>query len=154
MKEKPLPKFCTTFMKTNAEDYTLITSSSLFAYCVNVLGYSETSAQRRIAAARLLAHIPEIEKKIEQGKLSLTNIGQATTFFKEQNIEKLEEKKVILKQLEDLTKKECEKTLLGISGEKKPAKESTKRISQDKVKVSIILSDETQAEFEKLKAAW
>ncbi|HXH76780.1 MAG TPA: HNH endonuclease [Bacteriovoracaceae bacterium] len=125
---------------------------SLFNYCVNILGYSESSAQRRIVAARLLANMPEIEIKIEQGKLSLSNIGQAISFFKEHNIEKLEDKKVILKKIENQSKKECEKTLFGISGEKIPAKESVKRLSKDQIKVSIILSDETQAEIEKLKA--
>ncbi|HXH74758.1 MAG TPA: HNH endonuclease signature motif containing protein [Bacteriovoracaceae bacterium] len=124
---------------------------SLFAYCVNILSYSESSAQRRIAAARLLAHIPEIEEKIENGCLNLTILGQANTFFKEQNIEKIEDKKIILKKLEDLTKKECEKKLFELSGDKRPAKEGSKRISKDQVKVSIILSDETQAEVDKLK---
>ncbi|HXH76133.1 MAG TPA: HNH endonuclease signature motif containing protein [Bacteriovoracaceae bacterium] len=126
--------------------------ASLFAYCVKILGYSESSAQRRIVAARLLRYIPEIEEKIEQGSLSLSNIGQANTFFKDYKIEKIEEQKKILNQIEDMSKKDCEKMLLGISGEKKPARESNKRISKDKVKVSIILSDETQAEVEKLKA--
>lgn len=125
---------------------------SLFAYCVNILGYTESSAQRRIAAARLLAHIPEIEQKIEDGHLNLTTLGQANTFFKEQKIEKIEEKKSILKKIEDLTKKECEKKLFELSGEKKPAKEGSKRISENQVKVSIILSDETLAEVDKLKA--
>ncbi|HXH73634.1 MAG TPA: hypothetical protein VNJ08_01615, partial [Bacteriovoracaceae bacterium] len=61
--------------------------SSLFAYCVTILGYSESSAQRRIVAARLLSHIPEMEEKIEQGHLSLSYIGQANLFFKENKIE-------------------------------------------------------------------
>ncbi|HXH76019.1 MAG TPA: HNH endonuclease signature motif containing protein [Bacteriovoracaceae bacterium] len=84
--------------------------------------------------------------------MTLSNIGQATQFFKENKVEKLEDKKVILRKIEDLTKKACEKTLLGISGKTLPAKESSKRISHDHVKVSIILSDETQAEVDKLKA--
>ncbi|HXH75268.1 MAG TPA: HNH endonuclease signature motif containing protein [Bacteriovoracaceae bacterium] len=124
---------------------------SLFAYAVKVLGYSESSAQRRIVAARLLGHIPELEEKIEQGTLTLSNIGQANRFFIENKVDKIEDKIQILSQIEDQSKKDCEKTLFGLSGEKKPARESNKRISQDKSKVSYILSDETQAEVLKLK---
>ncbi len=126
--------------------------SSLFAYCVNILSYSESSAQRRIEACRLLTEIPEIEEKIEHGHLSLTNIGQVTRFIKEQKITDTEQKKAVLSQIEDMSKSECEKTLFGLSGEKKPAREGVKRISKFEAKVSYILSDETRAKVNKLKA--
>jgi hypothetical protein len=125
---------------------------SLFAYCVNILGYSESSAQRRIVAARLLSDLPEIESKLEEGTLSLTNISQANQFFREHEIKSLDEKKEILGAIENLTKKQCEKKLFEISGNEKPARETEKRISKNKNKVTLILSDETMEEVEKLKA--
>jgi hypothetical protein len=126
--------------------------SSLFSYCVTILGYSESAAQRRIEASRLLAEIPEIEEKIEQGSLSLTNIGQVSKFIKDNNIRDPEQKKAVLLQVEDMSKAQCEQTLFGISGLKKPAREGVKRISKDESKVSYILSDETRSKVEKLKA--
>src|SRR5271154_5269619 len=55
---------------------------SLFSYVVGDLHHSEACAYRRIAAMRLLKELPEIEKKIESGELSLSVISQAQTFFR------------------------------------------------------------------------
>lgn len=49
--------------------------SSLFTYCVEHLKYSESAAQRRIVAMRALQLLPELEVKIENGKLSLSVIA-------------------------------------------------------------------------------
>ena len=122
--------------------------SSLFDYCVRELGYSEASAQRRIVAARMLAEIPEIEEKIEEGSLTLTNISQVNQFYKDApTAEKIE----ILKEVEGLTKKECEKKLFELSGKEVKPKEKQKRISENKIQVAIVLTDETMKEIEKLK---
>ncbi|HXH75232.1 MAG TPA: HNH endonuclease signature motif containing protein [Bacteriovoracaceae bacterium] len=126
--------------------------TSLFDYCVRILGYCESSAQRRIVASRLLQEIPELEKKIDDGLLSLSNISQVNQFFRENEVITKEEKVGILKEVEGLTKKECEKKLIQISGTEKPAREHTKRLSTSTSKVTIILTDETLAEVEKLKA--
>jgi hypothetical protein len=125
--------------------------SSLFDYCVRELGYSEGEAVRRIQAARLLADIPEIEKKIESGHLSLSNISQASTFFKQNDVELASDKKAVLEQLENLSSREGEKMLFVMSGEEKKEKETEKRISSSKVKVSIILSDKTLQALQTLK---
>lgn len=123
--------------------------SSLFDYCVRELGYSEASAHRRIVAARLLAVIPEIDGKIESGALTLTNISQMNHFFKESTPA---EKRGILKKIEGLSKKECEKKLFQLSGKEEIPRETQKRVSADKVQVAIVLSDETMNELDKLKA--
>jgi hypothetical protein len=111
--------------------------------------YSESSAQRRIVACRMLADIPEIEKKLDEGLLTLTNISQVNQFFKDSTVP---EKRKILKQVEGLSKKECEKKLFALSGKELPAKDSKKRISEDKIKVAVVLSDETIKVLDKLKA--
>jgi hypothetical protein len=48
--------------------------SSLFVYLTEGVGYSESSAYRRIQAARLLQETPEIAEKIQSGKLNLSHI--------------------------------------------------------------------------------
>lgn len=125
--------------------------SSLFDYCLKELKYSDGEAVRRIQAARLLADIPELEKKIETGLLSLSNISQASTFFKQNEVEASSDKKAVLSQLENLSRREGEKMLFIISGEEKKEKETEKRISSSKVKVSIVLTDETLNTLRKLK---
>jgi hypothetical protein len=124
---------------------------SLFAYCIGELGYSEGSAQRRIVASRMLEDIPEIEAKIEGGILSLTNISQANQFFREQSIKTPLEKVVILQQIENLSKDECERKLLQISGNEKQARESKKRISFEKTRVVMIFSTKTMEEIDTVK---
>ncbi|HXH74577.1 MAG TPA: hypothetical protein VNJ08_06405 [Bacteriovoracaceae bacterium] len=131
--------------------YSDIRCSSLYDYCTRVLGYAEASAQRRIRAARLMLELPEIEVQIECGRLSLSNIAQASTFFTQENITALEEKKEILAELEGLTRREAEKRLFEISGNEIPARESKKRISDTKNIVSIILTDETLEKLDTVK---
>ena len=121
--------------------------SSLFAYCIGELGYSEGAAQRRIVAARELALMPEIEKKIEEGKLNLTNISLVNQF-----IENPKERREVLIEIEGMTKKECTQKLFEITGKEEIPKDKQKRISKDKVQVAFVLSDETMEHVEKLKA--
>jgi hypothetical protein len=54
--------------------------------------------------------------------------------------------------LKILQKSNVRKKLFEISGNEKPVREAEKRISKDKQKVTLILSDETMEEVEKLKA--
>jgi len=48
---------------------------------------------RRIAAARLMTHVPEIRAAIEEGKLNLTHIAMAQSVFKRKNILLLKKKR-------------------------------------------------------------
>ncbi len=126
--------------------YSDLKYSSLFNYCVYELGYSEGSAQRRIVAARMLREIPEIEEKIENGKLTLSNITLVNQY-----IDKTSERRKVLRAVEGLTKRECERKLFEITGKEIVPDEIKKRISQDKIQVAVVLSEETLAEIEKLK---
>lgn len=126
--------------------------TSLHDYCVRVLKLSEADAQRKIQSARLLADMPELEIKIKKGSLTLTNLAKVATFFNQQEIKSVEEKKEILQQVEDLTKKECERRLFQIAGTEVTEKESLKRVSQNSLKFSLIITDETFEKLERLKA--
>ena len=125
--------------------------TSLFDWCVKDLGLCEGSAHLRITAARLLADIPEIEIKIENGALNLSNISQVNQFCRENNIKDLEVKKDILNQIENLTKKETDQKLFSLTGIQKPGRETKKRISDKKSKVTYILSDDTLDALEEFK---
>ncbi len=59
--------------------------NSLFSYCTEHLNYSPAQAQRRINAARLIKDIPQAEKMIEQGTLSLSNASSVQTHINQEN---------------------------------------------------------------------
>jgi hypothetical protein len=127
--------------------------TSLFDYCMRELGYAESSAIRRIQSARLLNELPQIESKIEDGSLSLTNLSLLNQFFKNGEITNVDEKMAIMAKVENKTKKECEKELFIISGKEAPViKDTTKRISKDKSRYNITLSDETAEAIEAVKS--
>jgi len=55
---------------------------SLHEYVVRELGYSDGAAHRRISAMRLMKVAPEVEQKLEQGKLTLSTASQIQNFLK------------------------------------------------------------------------
>jgi hypothetical protein len=87
---------------------------SLFNYVVQELGFSESSASRRIAAMRLLRDIPELEEKIESGDLTLTHLGKAAIAFRKEQVTDLGFKKEVLACIENTSTKTCEKALAEI----------------------------------------
>ena len=100
--------------------------ASLFAYAVAELKYSESQADRRISAMRLLRDVPQkdtpqLEAKITSGTLSLTNLVLAQTLFsKEKKAGRqmdAEAKLTVLSQLENQSTRQAEKIVCGISPE-------------------------------------
>ena len=59
--------------------------SSLFDYCVNYLGYSESAAGRRIQAARCIRRYPIVLEMLEKNELSLTTISQIEQELTDEN---------------------------------------------------------------------
>ena len=123
---------------------------SMMDYAVKELGYSEPSAARRIHAARLLREIPEIEAKIQDGSLSLSNLNKAAGFFKKEDIREPAKKKAILKKLENKSARQCDKTLIELSPMPLP-KEGLKVVSPTYQQLKINVSDETLEELELAK---
>ena len=58
--------------------------SSLFEYAVKELGYSESSAYRRIKAMKLCKELPETKLKMEKGELNLCTVSRLQTVFEKQ----------------------------------------------------------------------
>lgn len=89
---------------------------SLYEFCITELHYSEGASYRRIAAMRLIKAVPEIKEKAEAGKISLTAMAQAQSYFKRKENEltpinktaKLE----LLSKLEHRSSRECEREIL------------------------------------------
>jgi hypothetical protein len=129
---------------------------SLFAYAMGDLHYSESCAHRRIAAMRLLKELPELEKKIESGSLSLSVIAQAQTFFRQEaKLEKglaPEQKREILSSLEGKSSREAERELIALSSEpEKLRPEGVKPVSETLSELRCLLDPETLQQLERIR---
>lgn len=94
--------------------------SSLFSYCTEALGYSESAAQRRISAMRLMRDLPEVKEAVETGKVTLSNVAQVQTFLRREQKESktvysTAEKRELLATVSGLSSRECERKLAAIS---------------------------------------
>jgi len=89
--------------------------SSLFAYCMKVLKYSEDQTNRRISAMRLMRELPSIEEKIESGALSLSHLNKAQEMFRREKKAQRPRSKAakleVLSRIEQLPILEVKKTL-------------------------------------------
>lgn len=85
--------------------------TSLFSYLTKGLKYSESSALRRINAARILNAAPEIKKHLESGELNLMQVSfvaqaikQKETELKNQTVENKEPSEAVINKTELLMK--------------------------------------------------
>ncbi|PIU00116.1 MAG: hypothetical protein COT74_07125 [Bdellovibrionales bacterium CG10_big_fil_rev_8_21_14_0_10_45_34] len=133
--------------------FSIYKRQSLFDYCVSELGYSEGAASRRIQAMRFIHEIPEVEEKVASGKLSLTNIAQAQSFFREvkkqktqatltsQQIETIDKLKV-LKCLESKSSRQGQQYLCTLDRSAAKIKESTREVAPDLTQVTFNMDAE------------
>ena len=84
--------------------------SSLFEYAVKELGYSESSAYRRIKAMKLCKELPETKTQISTGKLNLCTASKLQTVFEKQEKQlknnAIKQQAIVTKSLLDKDKKE------------------------------------------------
>jgi hypothetical protein len=77
--------------------------ASLFAYCVERLGYCESSAGRRIAAARAMRRFPRIEGMLLSGEARLSAVAMVAV--------ELERDESVLEEIRGKTLREVEEVL-------------------------------------------
>lgn len=130
---------------------------SLFDFAVRKLGYSEDQAYRRISAMRLLKEVPEIEEKISEGHISLTHIGIAQSFFKQEakvtQKEITKEAKIeVFNRIACKTIREAERMTLALSSAPSPLREDKmKTVSSDQIEFKFYGPKELQDKIEKLR---
>jgi hypothetical protein len=133
--------------------------SSLFDFTVRHLGLSEGSAQRRIAAMRLMLDVPEAKAKLESGELSLSNASRVQTVFRAAKAESpasgaltIEQKKEVLESISGLTQRECESKLLEILPQAAPkVLERDRQVTEDHFELKMILSKEVHGKMKELQ---
>jgi hypothetical protein len=120
--------------------------SSLWDYCIQTLGYSESQAQRRIAAMRLIREIPEAEIQVKEGKITLAALAQAQTFFSQEKkqtgfVRTRDQKVSVLQKLEFKTKRENEKLLADICPKLIAIKESERPLGTGNYEIKLVLNN-------------
>ena len=131
--------------------------SSLCDWLTKGHGYSGSSAQRRIQAARLLKSVPMISEKLESGVTNLTTIARAQSVFmaKEKLGEKLshQDKVQVIEQLEQKSTFEVEQKLMHLFPEMALAAQPDKKIvvSDKQTRLTCDCSNETLALLERVK---
>lgn len=128
---------------------------SLFEYCVKVLKYSGGAAQRRIDTMRAMKLIPEIEQKLVTGELNCTTVSQAQSFFRQEAKQhkpySIEDKRELLKKLENKSTRECVATLVEISPEAIP-QEKRRALTFDKTELKLALDNDVIEVLDQIKS--
>jgi hypothetical protein len=114
--------------------------SSLFAFCMGELGYSEPEAQLRIQAMRLVRVAPEVADKIESGDLSMSVAAQIQSASRREDLP-AEEVQELVRELSGSSKREAEKVLAARFPEA-PRPERARPVSEDRVEVRFSISRE------------
>jgi hypothetical protein len=124
---------------------------SLFEMCVTEFKYSAAAAQRRIEAMRLIQDLPEVERKIETGELSLSAAAQVQSFLRrEEKPYSQEEKRELIQQIEGKSTRDVERELAKRNPELAPP-EKTRWIREDRIELRLSLDAATYENLEKLK---
>ena len=123
--------------------YSELKCTSLFDYCVRILGYSEGAAHRRISSARLMGKSPEVKAALEGGEVNLSQVSMMASLLNQENQHTSEEKpKLEINHLLDLTKK---------TGSTQKLKEEMSAKKTEFVSINFKLTKEEAQEWESLK---
>jgi hypothetical protein len=131
--------------------------SSLFNFCIDYLKYSEAAAQRRIVSMRALRDMPELEEKIETGKLSLSVLAMTESTLKQNaKLENrkvgTEERRIALDMVEGLSRRKAEFALVEKLGLEPIRIESTERpLRNGGVRIVLELTKEEIKEIDDLR---
>lgn len=127
---------------------------SLFEYCTRELGYSAGAAARRIAAMRLLKELPDLEPKIRNGDLQLSQLAQAQQHFQQERKEGRkpdpDQKREVLNSLEGKTSRETERFLVGLNPRAVPA-ERERVLSEELLEIRFIAGTALMKKIEEAK---
>lgn len=132
--------------------------SSLFDYSVKMLGYSEGQAHRRIQAMRLMKEIPEIEKKIAEGSLNLSNIAQAQTAFNELKRQNNNQpitnskKKEVLSKLENMSAREGQRQLFKLLPQAALPKEREREVGENQTEIKFLVDENLKKKLEEIRS--
>ena len=133
---------------------------NLFEFTQKELGYAESAAGRRIQAMRLLKDVPEVEKKIEEGTLSLSVASKVQSFIRQEDFRRREckapklqtkDKLSLISQVEGSSARECDKKLAQLSPESARPRDKTRFIDEEVTLVQFSAGSKLMKKIERLK---
>lgn len=128
---------------------------SLFSYLTKKMGYCESSAYRRIQAARLLKQVPQVAEKLEDGSLNLSQLTRVQKCLREEakkgQSQPLEKTQNILKQIVHCNSFETQKVLAREFDLSVQTHALTTPQKDDSIRLEITLSKEQFAELKVAK---
>jgi hypothetical protein len=128
--------------------------SSLYSYCIGELGYSGSSADRRISAMRVIKNIPEAKEKLENGSVNLSTLTQLHGFLKRDSREKTYSKEMkldLLEKIENKSQDQCVREFLRISPLDISIKESKRAVTEDLTQHTFVATKELSAKLDQLR---
>jgi len=130
----------------------------MFDWLTRHYGYSESAAQRRIQAAKLIKTVPEAANVFTDGKVNLTVLAKTQSAFqcKERfsgQTLTAEEKIEVLKKVENQSVQAAENTLITLFPELETKLTFERRtlLSPESTRLSLTLSNQTVDELERIK---
>mgnify|MGYP001578595207 CR=1 FL=1 len=131
----------------------------LWEYVRHYLGYSEPATNERLRAMELIEAVPEVEKQIQRGELSLTTASQVQVFIRK--LERKEKKKLapaakqeLIDEVAGKSKRQVEQIFASIAPEVQIPKEREKVLTPELTQLSLVVDSETMEmlkRFQELK---
>jgi hypothetical protein len=134
--------------------------SSLYAFCIEALGYTEQESMIRIQAMRLIKTMPAVEAMVRSGEISMSVAAQLQTSFRKENrrrVEKgqpvlsFEEKTQTLMLVEKTSVRESQRKLAAVFPETQLKPDRVAPVSESQVRLEFVASKELADKLEKLK---
>jgi hypothetical protein len=132
-----------------------VEAGSIYKYIALTFGLTNDQIYPRLQAMRLMRTSPEIEQKLEDGQLIVTNLVKAQQVFAAESksrVVPLKEKLDVLTSLESSSTKEAEKLLAIKYPESKKPIEKIKPVAENRNLIQFYVDDETLKQIEELKA--
>ena len=130
---------------------------TLFIYCTKSLGLPNACAQMRIDTMRAMKIFPQIEEKLVDGTLNMSNIARIEKFVRnEKRIGKIyskEDRMSLLTNAEHKTTREVILNLVAISPKSAP-REKRRLLSVSETEILTVVQNSTLADMDQLKALW
>jgi len=131
--------------------------SSLFAYLTQRAGYSDSAAQRRIDAARLLAKVPEVSEAISDGRIHLSQASKVQQICRQVKKEtgtqiEVAKQKDLLKKLENKNSRQTDLILAQEFNLEIKTHARTKIQQDESVRVELTFSKEEMELIEEARA--
>jgi hypothetical protein len=129
--------------------------TSLFEFCMDVLGYSRHEAQARICAMRLMREFPSVERDIESGKLSLTVAADTQSAFRRESAARKkkgarpmtrDEKQAVLNEILESSTRQADRALAARFPDQ-PLPEKVKPVSATETRIEFTAGEGLMAKL-------